>query len=105
MLFVVCSGEDLKDLAVDHSICPSKDEGGVLGWVRKGQMVYMPFRFNQTLFLRFLNLFMICYFFIFCFYIDGLSWYASLSCVNENYIWLYLDKQLIYAFVQYDSVE
>ncbi|MCI03600.1 Peptidyl-prolyl cis-trans isomerase C, partial [Trifolium medium] len=31
--------EDLKDLAVDHSICPSKDEGGMLGWVRKGQMV------------------------------------------------------------------
>ncbi|GAU22145.1 hypothetical protein TSUD_251740 [Trifolium subterraneum] len=33
------SGEDLSDLAVDHSICPSKDEGGMLGWVRKGQMV------------------------------------------------------------------
>ncbi|XP_045829859.1 rhodanese-like/PpiC domain-containing protein 12, chloroplastic [Trifolium pratense] len=35
----ISAGEDLKDLAVDHSICPSKDEGGVLGWVRKGQMV------------------------------------------------------------------
>ncbi|GAU22146.1 hypothetical protein TSUD_251730 [Trifolium subterraneum] len=35
----VAAGEDLSDLAVDHSICPSKDEGGMLGWVRKGQMV------------------------------------------------------------------
>ncbi|XP_050903925.1 rhodanese-like/PpiC domain-containing protein 12, chloroplastic [Lathyrus oleraceus] len=35
----VARGEDLSDLAVDHSICPSKDEGGMLGWVRKGQMV------------------------------------------------------------------
>ncbi|KAL2936385.1 Rhodanese-like/PpiC domain-containing protein 12 chloroplastic [Bienertia sinuspersici] len=32
-------GEDLSDLAVEHSICPSKEEGGVLGWVRRGQMV------------------------------------------------------------------
>ncbi|KAG8388936.1 hypothetical protein BUALT_Bualt02G0177100 [Buddleja alternifolia] len=32
-------GEDLSDLAVDYSICPSKEEGGMLGWVRKGQMV------------------------------------------------------------------
>jgi len=39
LLCVVCSGEDLSDLAVEHSICPSKDEGGMLGWVRKGQMV------------------------------------------------------------------
>jgi len=35
----VCSGEDLSDLAVEHSICPSKEEGGMLGWVKKGQMV------------------------------------------------------------------
>lgn len=35
----VAAGEDLSDLAVEHSICPSKDEGGMLGWVRKGQMV------------------------------------------------------------------
>ncbi|CAJ2634282.1 unnamed protein product [Trifolium pratense] len=35
----IVAGEDLSDLAVDHSICPSKDEGGMLGWVRKGQMV------------------------------------------------------------------
>ncbi|KAL8545053.1 hypothetical protein ACS0TY_005308 [Phlomoides rotata] len=33
------NGEDLSDLAVEYSICPSKEEGGMLGWVRKGQMV------------------------------------------------------------------
>ncbi|KAL7113546.1 hypothetical protein ACP275_04G067600 [Erythranthe tilingii] len=32
-------GEDLSDLAVEYSICPSKQEGGMLGWVTKGQMV------------------------------------------------------------------
>lgn len=32
-------GEDLSNLAVEYSICPSKDKGGMLGWVRKGQMV------------------------------------------------------------------
>ncbi|KAL6516365.1 hypothetical protein OROGR_019670 [Orobanche gracilis] len=32
-------GEDLSDLAVEYSICPSKEEGGMLGWVRMGQMV------------------------------------------------------------------
>ncbi|PKI57773.1 hypothetical protein CRG98_021840 [Punica granatum] len=35
----VSAGEDLSDLAVEYSICPSKEEGGMLGWVRKGQMV------------------------------------------------------------------
>uniref|UniRef100_A0A803N4V2 PpiC domain-containing protein n=1 Tax=Chenopodium quinoa TaxID=63459 RepID=A0A803N4V2_CHEQI len=35
----VAGGEDLSDLAVEYSICLSKEEGGVLGWVRKGQMV------------------------------------------------------------------
>ncbi|KAI3523871.1 hypothetical protein L1887_02337 [Cichorium endivia] len=35
----VIRGEDLSDLAVEYSICPSKEEGGMLGWVRKGQMV------------------------------------------------------------------
>lgn len=35
----IMQGEDLSDLAVEHSICPSKEEGGMLGWVRKGQMV------------------------------------------------------------------
>ncbi|XP_071923995.1 rhodanese-like/PpiC domain-containing protein 12, chloroplastic isoform X2 [Coffea arabica] len=33
------TGEDISDLAVEYSICPSKEEGGMLGWVRKGQMV------------------------------------------------------------------
>ncbi|KAF5779039.1 putative peptidylprolyl isomerase [Helianthus annuus] len=32
-------GEDLSDLAVEYSVCPSKEDGGMLGWVRKGQMV------------------------------------------------------------------
>jgi rhodanese-related sulfurtransferase len=35
----VFDGEDLSDLAVEYSICPSKEEGGMLGWVKKGQMV------------------------------------------------------------------
>lgn len=35
----ISAGEDLSDLAVEYSICPSKEEGGMLGWVRKGQMV------------------------------------------------------------------
>ncbi|XP_062082320.1 rhodanese-like/PpiC domain-containing protein 12, chloroplastic [Humulus lupulus] len=35
----VIRGEDLSDLAVEFSLCPSKEEGGMLGWVRKGQMV------------------------------------------------------------------
>ncbi|XP_048431164.1 rhodanese-like/PpiC domain-containing protein 12, chloroplastic [Pyrus x bretschneideri] len=35
----VSAGEDLSDLATEYSICPSKEEGGMLGWVRKGQMV------------------------------------------------------------------
>ncbi|GMN32612.1 hypothetical protein TIFTF001_044703 [Ficus carica] len=34
----ISGGEDLSDLAVEYSICPSKDEGGMLGWERKGQM-------------------------------------------------------------------
>lgn len=35
----IAGGEDLSDLAVEYSICPSKENGGMLGWVRKGQMV------------------------------------------------------------------
>lgn len=33
------SGEDLSDLAVEYSTCPSKSDGGMLGWVKRGQMV------------------------------------------------------------------
>lgn len=36
---IVREGVDLSDLATEYSICPSKEEGGVLGWVQKGQMV------------------------------------------------------------------
>lgn len=35
----ISQGVDLSDLAVEYSICPSKENGGMLGWVRKGQMV------------------------------------------------------------------
>ncbi|CAH2072369.1 unnamed protein product [Thlaspi arvense] len=35
----ILNGEDMSDLAAEHSICPSKKEGGILGWVKRGQMV------------------------------------------------------------------
>ncbi|KAF0907602.1 hypothetical protein E2562_018407 [Oryza meyeriana var. granulata] len=35
----VSLGADLSDLAVEYSLCPSKENGGMLGWVRRGQMV------------------------------------------------------------------
>ncbi|KAK8697599.1 hypothetical protein V6N13_113740 [Hibiscus sabdariffa] len=35
----MAGGEDMSDLAVEYSLCPSKEEQGMLGWVRKGQMV------------------------------------------------------------------
>ncbi|KAL1189234.1 Rhodanese-like/PpiC domain-containing protein 12 [Cardamine amara subsp. amara] len=35
----ILDGEDMSDLAAEYSICPSKKEGGILGWVKKGQMV------------------------------------------------------------------
>ncbi|CAN6206518.1 unnamed protein product [Urochloa humidicola] len=36
---IITGGADLSDLAVQHSLCPSKENGGMLGWVRRGQMV------------------------------------------------------------------
>eukprot|EP00252_Welwitschia_mirabilis_P006550 TRINITY_DN17438_c0_g1_i1.p1 TRINITY_DN17438_c0_g1~~TRINITY_DN17438_c0_g1_i1.p1 ORF type:complete len:305 (+),score=34.41 TRINITY_DN17438_c0_g1_i1:203-1117(+) len=36
---ILREGVDLSDLATEYSICPSKEEGGMLGWVQKGQMV------------------------------------------------------------------
>lgn len=35
----ISGGDDLSDLAVEFSICPSKENGGMLGWVRRGQTV------------------------------------------------------------------
>ncbi|XP_010908643.1 rhodanese-like/PpiC domain-containing protein 12, chloroplastic isoform X2 [Elaeis guineensis] len=35
----ISRGDDLSDLAVEYSICPSKENGGMLGWVRRGQTV------------------------------------------------------------------
>jgi hypothetical protein len=39
MTLLNISGADLSDLAVEHSLCPSKENGGMLEWVRRGQMV------------------------------------------------------------------
>lgn len=36
---IIAGGADLSDLAMEHSLCPSKENGGMLGWVRRGQMV------------------------------------------------------------------
>ncbi|KAH0937200.1 hypothetical protein HID58_004661 [Brassica napus] len=35
----ILDGEDMSDLAAEYSICPSKKDGGLLGWVKLGQMV------------------------------------------------------------------
>ncbi|KAF3322636.1 isomerase [Carex littledalei] len=35
----IARGVDLSDLALEHSICPSKENGGMLGWIRRGQTV------------------------------------------------------------------
>ncbi|GBG65990.1 hypothetical protein CBR_g54969 [Chara braunii] len=32
-------GVDLSDLALDYSLCPSKDQGGMLGWIGRGKTV------------------------------------------------------------------
>lgn len=48
----IAEGVDLSDLAVEYSICPSKESGGMLGWVRRGQMV--P-EFEETAFSASLN--------------------------------------------------
>lgn len=36
---IIAGGADLSDFAVEHSLCPSKENGGMLGWIRRGQMV------------------------------------------------------------------
>lgn len=33
----------MSDLAAEYSICPSKKDGGILGWVKKDQMVHSLF--------------------------------------------------------------
>ncbi|KAH7677367.1 Peptidylprolyl isomerase protein [Dioscorea alata] len=48
----ISGGEDLSDLATEFSICPSKEIGGMLGWVRRGQMI--P-EFEQVAFTAPLN--------------------------------------------------
>ncbi|XP_021888982.1 rhodanese-like/PpiC domain-containing protein 12, chloroplastic [Carica papaya] len=35
----IADGEDMSDLAVEYSICQSKERGGMLGWVKQGQLV------------------------------------------------------------------
>ncbi|XP_010420738.1 PREDICTED: rhodanese-like/PpiC domain-containing protein 12, chloroplastic [Camelina sativa] len=35
----ILDGEDMNDLAAEYSICPSKKDSGILGWVKLGQMV------------------------------------------------------------------
>ncbi|KAG6518108.1 hypothetical protein ZIOFF_021510 [Zingiber officinale] len=41
----ISGGVDLSDLAVEYSLCPSKENGGMLGWIRKGQTVLLQFLF------------------------------------------------------------
>ncbi|CAK9217786.1 unnamed protein product [Sphagnum troendelagicum] len=36
---IMQEGVDLSDLAAEHSICPSKSEGGMLGWLSHGRTV------------------------------------------------------------------
>ncbi|KAJ7558155.1 hypothetical protein O6H91_04G026700 [Diphasiastrum complanatum] len=36
---IIQEGADLSDLVEEYSLCPSKSEGGMLGWVAKGQLV------------------------------------------------------------------
>ncbi|KAF3791960.1 Rhodanese-like/PpiC domain-containing protein 12 [Nymphaea thermarum] len=48
----IAAGVGLSDLAVEYSICPSKENGGMLGWVRKGQLVS---EFDQAAFSAPLN--------------------------------------------------
>lgn len=40
----------MSDLAAEYSICPSKKDGGILGWVKLGQMVCSLFYNNINYF-------------------------------------------------------
>ncbi|GAQ88539.1 hypothetical protein KFL_004370090 [Klebsormidium nitens] len=36
---ILMNGEDLGALATEYSVCPSKKDGGMLGWIKKGMLV------------------------------------------------------------------
>lgn len=36
---LLAAGESFQDLAKNHSLCPSKRQGGDLGWISKGRTV------------------------------------------------------------------
>ena len=50
-VIVCCEGEDMSELAAEYSICPSKKDGGLLGWVKLGQMVMPLFKIVMRLVL------------------------------------------------------
>ncbi|WZY80787.1 hypothetical protein YC2023_027171 [Brassica napus] len=45
----ILDGEDMSDLAAEYSICPSKKDGGILGWVKLGQMPIGPSLLHKQL--------------------------------------------------------
>lgn len=36
---IMQDGEDLSDLATEHSVCPSSSSGGMIGWIARGRTV------------------------------------------------------------------